>query len=228
MPFNLPRITKALLIANVVVFALQWMLGEGNTRVFELWPLSDGFHDPSGSVPQFMPWQLVTAGFMHADFWHLFFNMIALVMFGAPLEYVWGERRFATFYFTCLVGAGLCHLVYATWALQTQSTLISAVGASGAVYGLVLAYGMLFPTRRMVIFPIPISMTARTFAILYGALAVFYGVTGSQAGVGHVAHLGGMLFGWLLIRYWRGQPPFGGSKPSKPSKPSRPPLRIVK
>ena len=223
MPFNLPRVTKALLIANIVGFVLQWLLGEANTIAFELWPLGDGAYDPSGTVPSFMPWQLLTSGFMHGDFWHLFFNMFALVMFGSPLEHVWGERRFFIYYLVCLVGAGLCHLAYATWALQAQGTVISAVGASGGVYGLVLAYGMLFPSQRIVIFPIPIPMSARTVAILYGALALYYGVTGSQAGVAHFAHLGGMLFGWLLIRYWRGQPPFGGPK-SK----SGPRLRIVR
>ena len=223
---NLPRVTKILLIANIAGFALQWMLGEARMEVFELWPLVDAMDDPSGMVSSFMPWQLVTSGFMHGDFWKLFFNILAQVMFAAPPQYVWGARRFTTYYFGCLVGAALCHLVYATWALQAQSTLISAVGASGAVYGFILAYGMLFPNRRMVFFPIPVTMTARTVAILFGALALFYGVTGSQAGVGHVAHLGGMLVGWLLIRYWRGQAPFGGRKPKPPSK--RPPLRIVR
>ena len=220
MPFNLPRVTKALLIANIVGFALQWLLGDANTVAFELWPLGDGVYDPTGAAPSFMPWQLLTSGFMHGDFWHLFFNMFALAMFGSPLEYVWGERRFATYYFVCLIGAGLCHLAYASWALQAHGTTISAVGASGAVYGLVLAYGMLFPNQRIVIFPIPIPMSARTVAILYGALALFYGVTGSQGGVAHFAHLGGMLVGWLLIRHWR-KPPSGGSKP-------KPHLRIVR
>lgn len=224
MPFNLPRATKALLIANLAGFVLQLLLGEANTMAFKLWPLVDGVYSPYGETPSFMPWQLLTSGFMHGDFWHLFFNMFALVMFGSPLEYVWGERRFTIYYFVCLIGAGLCHLVYATWALQAQSTLIAALGASGAIYGLVLAYGMLFPNQKITIFPIPIVMTARTVAILYAVLALYYGVTGSQAGVGHVAHLGGMLFGWLLIRYWRGQPPFGGPR----SKPRPPNIRIVR
>ena len=220
MPFNLPRATKALLIANIVGFLLQWLLGDANTVPFELWPLGEGVYNPAGAAPSFMPWQLLTSGFMHGDFWHLFFNMFALAMFGAPLEYVWGERRFTTYYIVCLVGAGLCHLAYASWALQAQGTAIAAIGASGAVYGLVLAYGMLFPNQRIVIFPIPIPMSARTVAILYGVLALYYGVTGSQAGVAHFAHLGGMLVGWLLIRHWR--KPTGGSKPKPPH------LRIVR
>ena len=223
MPFNMSRITKALLIANLVGFGLQWLLGDARMQVFELWPIGDGLYDPSGSAPSFMPWQLLSYAFMHdpTNIFHLAFNMLALVMFGAPLEYTWGERRFLTYYLVCVVGAGLCQLLVGSMAVAQGQDPYATVGASGGVFGLLLAYGMLFPNQRvMLLFP-PIPMKARTLVILYGLFELGVGLTGLQPGVAHFAHLGGMLFGWLLIRYWRGQPPFGGSKP-------KPPMRIVR
>jgi len=224
MPFNMPRITKALLIANLVGFGLQWLLGEARMQLFELWPLGGGEYDPAGLAPSFMPWQLLSYGFMHdpGNIAHLAFNMLALVMFGAPLEYTWGERRFLTYYLVCVVGAGLCQLLVGSMAVAQGQDPYATVGASGGVFGLLLAYGMLFPNQRvMLLFP-PIPMKARTLVILYGVFELGLGLTGLQPGVAHFAHLGGMLFGWLLIRYWRGQPPFGGSK-RKP----KPRMRIV-
>ena len=215
MPFNMPRITKALLIANLVGFGLQWLLGDARMQVFELWPIGDGLYDPAGSAPSFMPWQLLSYGFMHdpTNIFHLAFNMLALVMFGAPLEYTWGERRFLTYYLVCVVGAGLCQLAVGWWSVSSGGPVYATVGASGGVFGLLLAYGMLFPNQRlMLLFP-PIPMKARTFVILFGVAELVLGFTGWQPGVAHFAHLGGMLFGWLVIRYWRGQPPFGRPKP---------------
>lgn len=220
MPFNLPRATKGLLIANIAVFLLQWMLGGQRMAIFELWPI--GASRYAAGVYDFMPWQLLTAGFMHADFGHLFFNMLALVMFGSPVEHAWGERRFLTYYLACVAGAALCHLGFAAWSLAARHLIVSGLGASGGVYGLVLAYGMLFPRQKVAIFPLPMLMTARTVAILYGVFALGYGVLGSRDGVGHFAHLGGMLFGLLLILYWRR--PASSGKPPRP----RPPLRIVR
>ena len=223
MPFNLPRITKILLIANIVGFALQWLLGDARMQVFELWPLGDSLYDPTGSAPSFMPWQLLSYSLLHGGLMHLAFNMLALVMFGAPLEYTWGERRFLTYYLVCVFGAGLCQLLVASMAVSQGELAYPTVGASGGVFGLLLAYGMLFPNQRvMLLFP-PIPMKARTLVILYGVFELSLGLTGLQPGVAHFAHLGGMLFGWLLIRYWRGQPPFGGRR-----KPPPPRMRIVK
>ena len=228
MPFNLPRVTKILLIANIAGFLLQLLLGEARMQFFELWPLGDSMYDPNGVAPSFMPWQLLTYGFMHdpTSIFHLAFNMLALVMFGAQLEHTWGDRRFLTYYLVCVVGAGLCQLLVASIAVSEGQAPYATVGASGGVFGLLLAYGMLFPNQRvMLLFP-PIPMKARTLVILYGVFELSLGLTGLQPGVAHFAHLGGMLFGWLLIRYWRGQPPFGGPKPKPPSK--RPPLRVVR
>ena len=216
---RLPPVTKALLIANGIAFVLQLLLramGSDAMSLFELWPIGA---DAYGYDAQpFMPWQLVTYGFLHDpdNFFHLLFNMLALVMFGAPLEYTWGNKRYATYYFTCVVGAGLCQLAVGWWELQNGGAVGPTVGASGGVFGLLLAYGMLFPNQRVMLLIPPIPMRARTLVIVYGVIELLLGVSGAQPGVAHFAHLGGMLFGWLLIRYWRGQPPFGKRKPPRP------------
>jgi membrane associated rhomboid family serine protease len=206
MPLNLPRITKILLIANVVVYLLQWVLGEQAYAFLELWPWL-----PGAGEQLFMPWQLLTYGFLHdpGSFAHIAFNMLALVMFGAPLEYTWGARRFLTYYLVSVVGAGLCQMLLTSWMAASTGEAGATIGASGGVFGLLLAYGMLFPNQRVMLLIPPIPMKARTLVILYGLFELMLGFTGLQPGVAHFAHLGGMLFGWLLIRYWRGQPPFG-------------------
>ena len=211
---NLPPVTKALLIANGIVFVLQWLLGDGTFAAFMLWPLGDGGLDSMATT--FLPWQLVSYSFLHGSFAHVGFNMLALLMFGAPLEYTWGNRRFLAYYLTCVAGAGLCQLAVGTVAVAQGSGAYPTLGASGGVLGLLLAYGMLFPHQRVMLLIPPIPMKARTLVIVYGAIELFLGATGLQPGVAHFAHLGGMLFGWLLIRYWRGQPPFGRGGPRRP------------
>ena len=195
-------VTRALLIANVAVYLLQLVSGNALMDWLALWPLGYGF----------MPWQLLTYGFMHGGLMHLLFNMLVLFMFGAPLEQTWGEKRFLLYYLVCVAGAGVCQLLVGT-LLENPATVL---GASGGVFGLLLAYGMLFPNQRvMLLFP-PIPMKARTLVIVYGAVELMLGFTGWQPGVAHFAHLGGMFFGWLLIRYWRGQPPFNKRRPPGP------------
>ena len=209
---NLPPVTKALLIANCAVFALQLMLG-GALDPLMLWPWLPP--EVAGYAPQsFMPWQLLTHGFMHSpsNIAHLLFNMLALLMFGAQLEYAWGQRRFLTYFLVCVVGAGLCQLLVVSWSLRNGGGYFPTVGASGGVFGLLLAYGMLFPNQRVMLLIPPVPMKARTLVIVYGVVELVLGGTGTQSGVAHFAHLGGMLFGWLLIRHWRGQPPFGGRR----------------
>jgi membrane associated rhomboid family serine protease len=213
---NLPPVTKALLIANGLVFLLQQLLGDANFIPFMLWPLADGGIDASGAAPSFLPWQLLTYGFLHGSFMHVAFNMLALVMFGAPLEYTWGNKRFLTYYLVCVAGAGVCQLLVGAWMVQQGGDVYPTIGASGGVFGLLLAYGMLFPNQRVMLLIPPIPMKARTLVIVYGAIELFLGASGFQPGVAHFAHLGGMLFGWLLIRYWRGQPPFGRGGPRRP------------
>lgn len=219
-----PRLTpavQALLIANVAVFLLQSFLAPEALEYFKLWPVSA---IASSAGYGFQPWQLVTAGFMHGDFMHLAFNMLALWMFGSALEEVWGYRRFMTFFLICLVGSNLCQLLVASGIAAADGPLIVTVGASGGIYGVLLGFAMIYPDRRMIVFPIPAEIRARTLVMIYGAIALFYGITGTGAGVAHFAHLGGMLFGWLVIRYWRGQPPFRKG----PRKPKPPHLRSVK
>jgi membrane associated rhomboid family serine protease len=221
---NLPPVTKVLLIVNALVFVLQSILGSEAfhpnvlaAAIFHplmLWPLDmQGFSTFAVGAPGFHPWQLLTYGFLHGNLAHLLFNMLALLMFGAPLEYTWGQRRFLTYFLVCVVGAGLCQLAVVTWALSHGGNAYPTVGASGGVFGLLLAYGMLFPHQRVMLLIPPIPMKARTLVFVYGAIELLLGITGTQSGVAHFAHLGGMFFGWLLIRNWRGQPPFGG--PSK-------------
>ena len=211
---NVPPITRALLIANVLLFLALMGLGEARFMNLMLWPMGDfpvRLPDGSAGLVGFLPWQLVTYGFLHGGMTHLFFNMFALWMFGGPLEATWGSRRFLQYYLVCVVGAGLVQLLVATLAANGGGAY-PTVGASGGVFGLLLAYGMLFPNHRlMLLFP-PIPMRARTFVIGYGLLELFLGVTGTAPGVAHFAHLGGMAFGFLLIQYWRGRWPFRRSR----------------
>ncbi|QSQ46983.1 rhomboid family intramembrane serine protease [Xanthomonas translucens pv. translucens] len=211
---RLPPVTQALLIGNVAVFLLQLLLGDDTFAPFMLWPISN--FDAFSPGQNFQIWQLLTYGFLHGGFSHLLFNMLALYMFGGPLEQTWGNKRFLTYYLVCVAGAGLCQVLVGWWAVSNGGDPYATLGASGGVFGLLLAFGMLFPNQRvMLLFP-PIPMKARTFVIVFGALELIMGFTGWQPGVAHFAHLGGMLFGWLLIRYWRGQPPFGKRKPPRP------------
>lgn len=213
---NLPRITKILLIANIVGFALQWLLGDERLISLMLWPLGNDVYNAVGDVPSFLPWQVLSYAFLHGSVMHLAFNMLALVMFGAPLEYTWGERRYLTYFLVCVVGAGLCQLLVGSYAVSQGADPYPTIGASGGVFGLLLAYGMLFPNQRVMLLIPPIPMKARTLVIVYGLFELGVGITGLQPGVAHFAHLGGMLFGWLLIRYWRGQRPFGKRPPPRP------------
>ncbi|QTN21395.1 rhomboid family intramembrane serine protease [Rhizobacter sp. AJA081-3] len=191
----LPPVTQALLLINVALFAADALLGHLLSALFALWPIG----------PNFMPWQVVTYAFLHGDFFHLFFNMLGLWMFGAELERIWGTKRFIQFYAASVLTAALCQLL----VNALLDSRVPTVGASGGLFGLLLAFGMMFPNRIiMPLFP-PIPMKAKVFVAVFGGLELFFGVTGTQSGVAHFAHLGGMLGGFLMIRYWRGQSPFG-------------------
>lgn len=200
MPSSLPSATRALLLLNVLIFAVQAFTGPLLVRGFALWPPASAEYP---TAPGFEPWQLLTYGFLHGSFGHLFFNMFALWMFGGEIERLLGSRRFVTYYLTCIVGAAVAQLfVVANVAMRPVPT----VGASGGIFGVLLAFGMAFPQRRiMLIFP-PIPMPAWLFVTLYGVLELYLGVTGSGQGVAHFAHLGGMAAGYALLVYWRGRP----------------------
>jgi len=196
----LPPVTKSLLIANVAVYLLQFLLGDILIIWFGLWP----FHTPSSFGAEFLPWQVITYGFLHGSLMHIGFNMLALYMFGGQLELVFGRRRFLVYFLGCIFSAALTQLAVLALA---GGEIYPTVGASGGVFGLLLAYGLFFPQRKvMLLFP-PIPMPAWLFVTLYGLIEIYLGITGTQSGVAHFAHLGGMLGGWILIRQWRRRPP---------------------
>lgn len=201
-----PPAVQNLLIANCVVFLAMMLLDK--MRIYELFAL---FPMPS---PFFKLWQPVTYMFMHGDFSHLFFNMFALWMFGRGLEQELGTKRFLTYYLVCGIGAGLVQLGVAQIDLMRlseasilyQSYLCTpTVGASGAVFGLLLAFGMLHPNATIMLLIPPIPMKAKWFVIIYGLLELLFGVSGKMDSVAHFAHLGGMFWGWLLLVWWRYQ-----------------------
>jgi membrane associated rhomboid family serine protease len=141
----------------------------------------------------------VSYAFLHGSLAHILINMLAVYMFGADLERLWGARRYITYYMASAVAAAISQLLVAAWTGSQDPT----IGASGAVFGLLLAFAIYFPQRVIVPLIPPIPMPARVFVALYGALELFLGITGTQTGVAHFAHLGGMLGGYLVIRYWR-------------------------
>ncbi len=185
----MPQVTQALIIANVLVFFAQMAGGDALVTPFALWPLGS----------QFGPWQLVTYAFLHGSFFHLLFNMLGLYMFGADLERVWGPRRYLIYYSVCVLSAAITQLGVAA----LSGTVFPTIGASGGVFGLLLAFALYFPQRKvMLIFP-PIPMPAWLFATLYAGIELVFGLTGTGGTVAHFAHLGGMVGGYLLIRNWR-------------------------
>lgn len=204
-----PPVILNLLIANGMLFALQMFFG-GPRGIgplethLALWPI--GINDFHSSL-HFYPWQLLTYGFLHGNFMHIFFNMFALWMFGREIELRWGSKRFLTYYLFCVIGAGLIQLTVATITLRSGGMPYPTIGASGGTYGILLAFGMMFPYRRIMLLIPPIPMEARYFVIVFGALELFLGVSGLSSGIAHFAHLGGMFFGGLLILYWRGKLP---------------------
>ena len=211
----IPPVTKYLLWALLIAFGLQSMQQDTALRYFALWPLGS-FDDGGGGSVGFQPWQLLSYALLHGGFMHLFLNGIGLFQFGPRIEYALGQRRFLIYVLVCTVGAGLCQLIVTTMMTRSGAAPYPTVGASGFIYGILLAYAVFFPKDRMMLMLPPIEMSARTMVIAFGALELFTGITGTMGGVAHFAHLGGMLFGWLLLRYWRGQPPFSKRKPPPP------------
>lgn len=187
--------TQLLLVITVAVSAAALLGGGMLFDWFALWPLGSGF----------APWQLLTYALLHGGLLHLAFNMYGLWMFGSDLERVWGPNRLLQYYVVCVLVAGAVQLAVASGSPVPYPT----VGASGGLFGLLLGYAMLFPNRTIVLLIPPIPMPAWMFAVVFGVLELTLGLTAAQSGIAHFAHLGGMLGGWLMLRYWRGQPPFG-------------------
>ena len=223
---NIPIVTKNLLLVNIIAFVATWML---QLRGIDLNDIC-GLHFFMAS--DFQVWQLVTYMFLHSGFMHILFNMFALWMFGVVIENVWGPKKFLFYYISCGVGAGLMQELaqfcsfYLTISSQDPSISFSelfiigkqlsmqlngwtTIGASGAVYAILLAFGMIFPNERIFIFPLPVPIKAKWFVMFYVAIELFSALGSSGDNVAHMAHLGGMLFGFLMIRYWNNHPTAG-------------------
>ena len=208
---SLPPVTKNLIIINVIVFVASLLNQNFMIGTFALfYPTSVYFHW----------WQVVTHMFMHGGFWHIFFNMYTLLIFGCVVERIIGSKKFLLFYFICGLGAVALHL--GVEYLQMQSYMQGAalgnataiqniamikntptVGASGAIYGVLMGYAMLFPESRMTLLFPPVTLSAKWMVAIFAAIELFTGITGTASGIAHFAHLGGMLIGWLMILWWR-------------------------
>ena len=199
----MPPVTRALIIANVIGFVLELALGEPIIDWFALWP---GGGSGLAALPLSAPWQLVSYSFLHGSLWHLAFNMFGLWMFGSELERLWGARRYLICYFSSVLSGALTQLLVAGAIGGVGGPVI---GASAGVFGLLLGFAMYFPYRTVVLLFPPIPMPARIFVLVYALVELTLGVTGTQAGVAHFAHLGGMLGAYLSIQSARGRFPFG-------------------
>lgn len=183
-----PPAVKHLVIVNLLCFLALMTPGIGDYLFHygALWPIDS---------PRFEPWQLISYMFLHAGLGHIFFNLFALWIFGQAIENFWGTKRFATYYFLTGIGAALIHMWISGGGAPT-------IGASGAVFGILLAFGMMFPERYILLLIPPIPIKAKYFVAIFGAIELFYGVTGTRTGIAHFAHLGGMVVGFILIKYW--------------------------
>ena len=216
---TIPTITKQLLIINCIAFLASLIVPSITSWC--------GLHYWQAS--QFYIYQYVTYMFMHGGFTHLFFNMFALWMFGSVMERTWGSKRFIIYYLVCGIGAGLLQEISQTFfvyygvspapesisqfleisnmspdtMLQRQLNMMTTVGASGSIYGILLAFGMTYPEERMFIIPFPFPIKAKWLVIGYAGIEIALALSNSGDGIAHVAHLGGMLFGFFLIRHWR-------------------------
>ncbi len=208
---NVPTAVKNIIIINALIMVMTSLNERFMYETFSLfYPTSPFFHW----------WQPLTHMFMHGGFWHLFFNMYTLFIFGSVLERVWGAKKFLVFYFVTGLGAALIHtgvewLQMQAWLGQGAAGSYEAmesihalkmtptVGASGAIYGVLMGYAMLYPDSIMtLIFP-PISMKAKWFVLIFAGIELLTGVTGTGGGIAHFAHLGGLIFGFLLMMYWK-------------------------
>jgi membrane associated rhomboid family serine protease len=195
----MPPITFTLILLNVLIYALGLFTGPDIVRTFGLWP--------PGSGGAFHYWQLITYSFLHGSLMHLGFNMAAVWMFGAELEKRWNDLRYLLTYLLSVVVAAMTQITVSGLFLHSTSPVI---GASGGVFGLLLAYALYFPNRVIIIIFLPfIRIPARTFVLGYGVLELVLGFTNTDGGVAHFAHLGGLFGGWLGVQYFRGRGVFG-------------------
>ena len=199
-------VVKNLVIINTIMLIATYIIGDAMYEKLALFAFNSPF---------FKPWQFVTHMFMHGGFWHLFFNMYTLMIFGSVLENAWGSKKFLLFYMVTGLGAALCHdlVLYLQFqhftatgnaAAAANILRIPTVGASGAIYGVLLGFGMLFPNAELRLLFLPFfPLKAKWFVVIFGVIELLTGISGTADGVAHFAHLGGMLFGLLLILYWK-------------------------
>ncbi len=202
---QIPTVTKNLVAINILMFIATLINENFMVANFAM------FYPAS---PFFKPWQILTHMFMHGGFWHIFFNMYSLLMFGSILERSLGTKKYLIFYFVTGLGAVALHtgvewlqarVFIANGIAQAYQQLLvtPTLGASGAIYGVLIGFAMLYPQARLILIFPPIPVKAKWLVIIFAAIELFFGINGIQEGVAHFAHLGGMLFGWLLIRWWR-------------------------
>lgn len=208
---NFPPVIKNLVIINTLMLLITFFTGEFMYEKFSLFYVESPF---------FKPYQFITHMFMHGDFIHLFFNMYTLVIFGIVLEQIWGSQKFFLYYMVTGLGAAALHtlVLYIQAsslegaamagdfaAMESLKAIMSTptVGASGAVYGVLLAYGMLFPNNVLQLLIPPVAIKAKWMVLIFGGLELVLGITNTGGNIAHFAHLGGMIFGYILIRYWK-------------------------
>lgn len=187
-PLSATPVSFGIILVCVIAHLTQFQ-----PAALALWPVESGY---------FTPWQLVSYGFLHGNFNHLFFNMFAVWMFGTPLEQGWGSQRFAAYYFLCVAGAGVMQLLVQLF----EGGVYPTIGASGGVFGLLLAYGAMWPNNRIFLLFFPVPIKAKWFVLIYGGIELLLGFTRTMPGVAHFAHLGGMIFGALLLYKWGWRP----------------------
>ena len=190
---TLPQVTRIPISIGIVVVCIVVFLLHNISAQLALWPLYSNY---------FQPWQLISYAFLHGSFNHLFFNMFALWMFGLPIEKLWGSRKFVEYYVTCVIGAGLVQLL----VQYISGNIYPTIGASGAVFGLLLAYGVTWPNAKLFLIFFPVPIKAKWFVLIYGGVELIFGVTGAMPQVAHYAHLGGLFFGAGLLWRWGWRP----------------------
>jgi membrane associated rhomboid family serine protease len=190
---KLQSVTRTPVSIGIIATCVLVFLMENISAKLALWPIFSDY---------FYPWQLFSYGFLHGGFNHLFFNMFAIWMFGRPVETMWGSQKFAQYYLVCLLGAGLIQLL----VQYLSGDVYPTIGASGAVFGLLLAYGVMWPNNKLFLIFFPVPIKAKWFVVIYGAVELIFGVTGAMPQIAHYAHLGGLFFGAGLLWRWGWRP----------------------
>lgn len=187
---NVPKAVKHIILINVLMLVLTYLNNPLMSKWFALNPISFIWK----------PWQLVTYMFMHGGLGHLFFNMYTLFIFGSVLENVWGTKKFLTFYFVTGIGAALVNI----GVQYLTGSFALTVGASGAIYGILMGYAMLYPDSRLTLLFPPVSMKAKWFVLIFAGIELLLGISNNPAdNVAHFAHLGGLVFAFLLLMFWK-------------------------